>query len=95
MMDIGTIVERLDRIERLLIERKTIKDWYTTEDVADILDKSDYTVREWCRLGRVNAKKRESGRGQYSEWMIAHEELERIRNSGLLPLRKHAANGEA
>jgi Helix-turn-helix domain len=82
--------ERLDRIERMLAElvgRKAIKDWYTTAEVGDILDKSEYTVREWCRLGRVRAGKRACGHGRSKEWIVSHEELTRLRNEGLLPLR--------
>lgn len=85
MDDMSVIVERLDRIERLLTEQKTLKDWYTTEEVADILDRSEYTVREWARLGRIRASKRACGRGRSKEWVISHEELTRLRNDGLLP----------
>jgi hypothetical protein len=80
--------ERLERIEamlRTLIEQRTVKDFYTTSEVAEILRRAEWTVREWCRLGRVNAEKRACGRGTSQEWIIAHVELERIRNEGLLP----------
>ena len=83
-----TTDERLDRIEamlRALIEERTVKDYYTTAEVAAILHRAEWTVREWCRLGRVNAEKRLCGRGRSQEWIISHEELQRIRNEGLLP----------
>jgi hypothetical protein len=83
-----TTDERLDRIEtmlRALIEQRTVKDFYTTSEVAEILDRAEWTVREWCRLGRVNAEKRPCGRGTSQEWIISHGELQRIRNDGLLP----------
>jgi len=79
--------ERLERIETLLqslIQERTIKEWYSTAEVAKLLGKAEFTVREWCRLGRVNAEKKESGRGLAGEWIISHEELTRIRNEGLL-----------
>ena len=79
--------ERLDRIETLLqslLQERTIKEWYSTAEVAKLLGKAEFTVREWCRLGRVNAEKKESGRGLAGEWIISHEELTRIRNEGLL-----------
>jgi len=52
--DGNTIEQRLNRIEALLsslIERETVKDWYSTAEVGRILGKSGYTVREWARLG--------------------------------------------
>ena len=69
-----------------LIESKTVKEWYTTAEVAHILGKRPFTVREWCRYSRVTAEKRLCGRGYDSEWMISHTELERIKNHGLLPV---------
>ncbi len=83
------LCRRLDRIEaalETLLSQQVQKDWYTTDEVAEILDKAPFTVREWCRLGRVDADKRASGRGSTQEWIISHEELQRIRNHGLLPL---------
>lgn len=61
------------------------KEWYAIAEAAEVLGKAPFTVREWARLGRINALKRPSGRGKASEWMIAHREVERIQNKGLLP----------
>jgi hypothetical protein len=82
-----SVEERLARIEQLLetlVEQRTVKDWYSTGEVSEILGRAEYTVREWCRHGRVRAQKRPCGRGRSREWMIAHEELLRIQNEGLL-----------
>lgn len=82
------LLVRLAKIETLLaslVEQRTIKEWYTTADVATILGKAEFTVREWCRLGRVHAQKKKSGRGVASEWIVSHAELTRVRNEGLLP----------
>jgi len=81
--------ERLERIESLLawlVERQQTKEWYTTEELARLLGKAEFTVREWCRLGRIRAVKRQSGRGAYPAWAISHEELLRYQKAGLLPL---------
>jgi hypothetical protein len=83
------ILERLKRIENALatlVQSRTVKDFYSTDEVAAILGKAEFTVREWCRLNRVYAEKRQTGRGRAKEWMISHQELTRIRNEGLLPL---------
>ncbi len=80
---------RLENIERmlarLLAAKEVVQDYYSTSDVATVLRKAEWTVREWCRRGRVNATKRVCGRGSAKEWMISHTELERIRSQGLLP----------
>lgn len=87
-MDIGIIYEKLNRIEstlQKLLDQHSTKEYYSTSEVAEFLGKSEFTVREWCRNGRVWACKRETGRGVSKEWMIANEELVRIQNEGLLP----------
>ena len=87
---ISALVDRLARIESalaLLVEQKTVKDWYSTAEIAQLLGLSDYTVREHCRLRRIEAVKRRSGRGAHGEWMVSHAELTRVRNEGLLPFR--------
>jgi hypothetical protein len=59
--------------------------WYTTAEVGKLLNKSEYTVREWCRQRRVRATKRACGWGDSKDWIVSHEELTRLRNEGLLP----------
>lgn len=84
------ILERLDRIEKALdtlIELRRVKDYYSTDEVAELLGKAGFTVREWARRGRIKAQKRRSGRGKYQSWVISHEEVNRIQREGLLPER--------
>jgi hypothetical protein len=86
---------RLERIEQMLAKvescveliakQRVIKEWYTTKEIAERLGKTEFTVREWCRWRRVNAKKLAGGRGNEGEWRISHGELVRIQNYGLLP----------
>ena len=88
MDQMQVVLERLKCIEdalTVLVDRQIIKEWYSTTEVAKLLGKAEFTVREWCRLGRVIAKKKKSGRGAASEWIISHDELSRVRNEGLLP----------
>jgi len=88
-----TVEDRLANIENLLlvlIERQQQKEWYEVEEFARIVGKASFTVREWCRLGRIKAEKRRSGRGAYPQWVISNGELERYQREGLLPLpRRH------
>jgi hypothetical protein len=87
------IVTRLDRIESLLaalLERETIKDHYSTDEFARLVGKAEFTVREWARLGRIHAEKRQSGRGSHAAWVVSHSELQRYRRSGLLPCKRLA-----
>lgn len=90
------VASRMERMESVLIElhelvtnRQTIKESYTTHEVAKILNKKPYTVREWCRLQRIKAEKTFCGRGSEIEWRISHEELMRYQNEGLRPVPKH------
>jgi len=82
------ILERLERIENVLstlVEMRVVKDYYSTAEVAAILSKAEFTVREWCRHRRIHGEKRRSGRGKYQSWVISREELQRIEREGLLP----------
>ena len=79
--------ERLERIEAMLVvlvERQAVKEWYSVEEVARIVGRSEFTCREWCRLGRIRARKKESGRGAHTAWAVSHEELQRYQREGLL-----------
>ena len=90
------VEERLEKIESMLavlVKRQAVKDWYTTAEVGEILGMTGYTVREWARHGRIHATKRRCGRGRSKEWIVSHDELTRIRNEGLLPLRCQLQNG--
>ena len=85
-MEQTAILDRLDRIEDAigrLLHQKAGKEWHTTAEVAEIVGKSDYTVREYCRKGQIKAEKAPNGRG----WLVSHIELERLRNYGPLPER--------
>ena len=74
-----------DQILAIVSSQQTQKEAYTTAEVAEILGKRPYTVREWARLGRIDAYK-VPGRGAESAWRVTHEELIRIQNEGLLPI---------
>ena len=88
-----TMEERLDRIEAMLavlVERQAVKDYYEIEEFSRLVGKSPFTCREWCRLGRIQAKKKLSGRGAYARWVVPHAELLRYQREGLLPDQRSA-----
>jgi hypothetical protein len=86
-----TIEERLQNMETMLailVGREAVKDYYEVEEFARLVGKAAFTVREWARLGRIHAEKRQSGRGAHPAWVISHSELLRYRRNGLLPQHK-------
>jgi hypothetical protein len=92
---LNPVLERLDKLEAMLadvLHQRATKDWYTTDEVAQILGKARFTVREWCRHGRVHCRKKNTGRGRHLEWVISHEELLRIQREGLLPLERPSSS---
>jgi hypothetical protein len=83
-----TIDDRLNRIEAMLstlVERQPVREWYSTEQFAKLVGRSEFTIREYCRLGRLKAEKRRSGRGAHPAWVLSQEELQRYQKEGLLP----------
>jgi hypothetical protein len=89
-----TLDERLDKIESLLVslvERDRVREFYSVEEFSRIVDRAEFTCREWCRNGRIHAEKKESGRGAHASWAISHTELLRFQREGLLSARRPAA----
>jgi hypothetical protein len=85
-----SIDERLDRIESLLaalVQRQAVKDWYEIEEFSALVNKACFTCREWARLGRIRAEKKNDGRGPHARWVVSHQELLRYQREGLLPAR--------
>ena len=60
--------------------------FFTVAEFAELAGKSEYTVREWCRLYRINAEKCDSGHGDSKAWKIPADELARYLDHGLLPI---------
>jgi len=90
-LDIERRLEKIEALLVVLVERQQVRDWYTVEEFARMAGRSEFTCREYCRLGRINAEKRMSGRGAYASWVISHAEVQRYQREGLLPLRRFAS----
>ena len=73
------ILARLDRIE----SKPSTKEWWSPEELAGVLHRKPFTVREWCRLGRIPAEK-----DKYSRlWRVSDKEAQRlIAGGGLQPV---------
>ncbi len=71
-----------------------MKDFYSISEFARLVDREEFTIREWCRCGRITVTMVRSGRDSRREWRISHEELLRYRDSGLLrPKTCHSRRG--
>lgn len=85
MTEAAKILDRIDQLERLILERLQAppkpamppKLW-TPEELAEALRRKPYTVREWCRLGRIRATKPQYGR----HWQITDDEAQRLISGG-------------
>ena len=54
-----TVIERdLGEVKEILSAQRVQKDWYTTNELAEALQKSHFTIQErWCNDGRIDPKK--------------------------------------
>jgi hypothetical protein len=82
----GMLALVLERLERPAEPAHQARKSYTIPEAAKLINRSQQSLRLWCRYGRVNASKRFQRRGGSEIWSIAAEEIERYRNEGLLPL---------
>lgn len=84
--DVARLEAKVDRLLLALNHARATqtRTAFTVEEVAELLGKTAFTVREWCRLGRINAGKRHQKQGKAPLWSIASGEVERIKNEGLL-----------
>ena len=92
LVAIQALAARIDQLHSDSESGQGGKEWYTTNEFAALkgVEKAEYTCREWCRWGRINAVKAQSGRGVDGEWRISHVEYVRYLNEGLLPPHRHS-----
>lgn len=78
---VKNVLDRIDQLEKnLAISRP--KETYTTDEAAERLKRSSWTVRDWCNKGQVAGAYRVRGKGRRGEWRIPHDALVRIQNEG-------------
>jgi hypothetical protein len=78
-------IRRVEEKQARLDAQEPPRQFYTTKEFAERVDRSEYTVRQWCKNGRINAQKRPGGRGAYDEWQIPASEPQRFLDYGFLP----------
>lgn len=81
------IEQKLDGLSDSPATPEPLRDYYSIAEFAEAVGKSQYTVREWCRLQRINAEKCDTGRGDAKSWKVSRDELQRYRDHGLLPAK--------
>lgn len=86
---INGLGELVEQMHELLLNQRAEKEWYTTNELAEAMGVSQYTVQErWCNQGRIESEKDpESGK-----WRIPGAEYRRLIAGGGLHSR-HRFNG--
>lgn len=73
------------KVERFIAPTTPAREWLTVEEFSKSVTRSVWTVRRWCRDGRIQAHKTVCGRGVSGEWRVSVAELQRYQREGLLP----------
>ena len=78
---VASLDEKLTEVHQTITAQRVQKEWYSTGELADALDKSQYTIQErWCNDGRIECEKDpESGK-----WRIPGAEYRRLVGGGAL-----------
>lgn len=63
----------------------TIRDWYTPNELAELIGKSPFTVREkWCNESRIECEKDLDN----NKWRIPGREVKRLLNGGKISAKQ-------
>jgi hypothetical protein len=55
LTSLASIERRVNELSEAMLEIGSKQEWYGIAETARRLGKAQFTVREWCRLGRINA----------------------------------------
>ena len=82
---LAALEEKVGDVHQVMLAQRVEKEWYTTNELAEALDKSQYTIQErWCNDGRIECEKApESGK-----WRIPGHEFQRLVAGGALKQKK-------
>ncbi len=62
------------------------REWFSPEEIGRMIGRTADCVRDWCRMGRIGARKRATGRGSYLAWEIHTDALAEYLDHGLRAL---------
>ena len=73
--------EKVGEIHQVVLAQRVQKEWYTTNELAEALDKSHFTIQErWCNDGRIECEKDPTS----GTWRIPGSEYRRLVGGGAL-----------
>jgi hypothetical protein len=73
------VEEGVSALKARLKPQSMRREWFSAGEVARLLHKAPYTVRQWCVHGRLRAKKLANSR----QWRVHRSEVVRYRAEGL------------
>ena len=81
----NVLSDRVGEIHSMLANQRVEKEWYTTTELAETMDVSQYTVQErWCNQGRIECEKEPAN----GKWRIPGAEYRRLVAGGSLQTRR-------
>jgi hypothetical protein len=82
---IVSLDKKLTDIQQVILSQRVEKEWYTTNELAEALDKSHYTIQErWCNDGRIECEKDPNS----GKWRIPGHEFRRLVGGGALKQKR-------
>jgi hypothetical protein len=78
---IASLDKKVAEIHQVILSQRVQKEWYTTNELAEALDKSHFTIQErWCNDGRIECEKDPIS----GKWRIPGQEYRRLVGGGAL-----------
>ena len=78
---VAALDKKLSEIHQVVLSQRVQKEWYTTNELAEALDKSHFTIQErWCNDGRIECEKDPTS----GKWRIPGQEYRRLVGGGAL-----------